>query len=634
MMQESNAEMRRGMAQVLNSFTPGAVFSYGQQGFSMQVDDWKTVRMDSVDGDRVANRIAGAVSEFRNSHNPPWNDIENAIIDMYRPTEVQGEFFPKTMVCRQCNAVFRPRSLKHLAKTEGHCQRSGCDGQLQQLQFILVHDCGTVTNIEPRPCDKPGHSWDDIYLKRGDPDDMTTFSFRCRKCRQDTKSLVGQCEGCGEWVNRASPLQSGSVYYPQRSVMVDIPPVGIEGRNLQYDEGWARVLMHAHLGKLDLTEDGITLEGVATRAGIDKEQLASIEADLANVDPETAENIIQALSAASSGGPGRLEVVKQNEQYIDLPDDSNRYACIAHELFTFIRATKGYEGDSTIVREIDRHPAPRPLSDFVDNNDFVHRYRQAALYRDLLDDINVTDSWVVDSFPLLSVVYGYSRDEPDARRVDLREFKSVESDDSLTVFGDRSPSEAIILKVDRKEIVKWLLESGTLSGADAPNLDDDVALKTWFIENVDPTEVQNPFTEIEDEMTEQVYTLLHTMSHALMGTASEQCGLGSDSISELILPTVPAIVLYAESMEHFALGGMFTLFKTRMHTWVDRAKQLANHCIYDPTCINNEEGAACHVCMHVSEFTCEYFNRTLDRRVLIGEEGRIPAFWDISRDEF
>jgi len=626
-MEESNAEMRRGIAQVLSSFTPGAIFSFGQEGFSMQVDDWKTERLENVDENRVTNRIAGPVSEFRNSDQPPWNNIENKAIDIYYPTEVQGDFFPMTMVCRECQAVFSPRNQKHLADTHGRCPRCG-DGRLRQLQFVLTHDCGAVTNIEPKACNQ--HGWDTIYLKRGDPDDVTTFGFNCRACGKQTKSLTGPCSGCDAYINEASPLQSGSVYYPQREVMVEIPPVGRNARDLQYGEGWSRVLMHAHLGLLDLTQDGATIEGIATRAGIDQEQLADIEQELEDVPKATATKIIDTLRDAQGGLPGRVEITRKNKLYVNLPDDSNRYSQIGHELFTFRRSTEPYEGDPSDLRDVDRHPNPRPLSKYVDDDDFVSKYPQAGIYRDRLESINVTDAWVVDNFPLLSVVYGYTRDDVQASNVDLRSFGSSGSSDAMTVFGDRSPSEAIILEVDREAIIEWMLEAGELSGVDAPDLDDEVDTRSWFLENVDPTEIQNPFTPIEDETTEQVYELLHTMSHALMGTASEQCGLDSDSISELILPTVPAIILYAESMEHFALGGMFTLFKTRLDQWVTDAKKHAARCIYDPACIDDNSGAACHACMHVSEFTCQSFNNTLDRKVLIGDGETVPAFWDLS----
>ncbi|WP_227134568.1 DUF1998 domain-containing protein [Halorubellus salinus] len=622
-MQDNDADMERGVAQVLSSFTPGAVFSYGQAGFSMMVDNWKVQPMENVDGNRVANHIAGSVREFRNSDAQPWNNIEHEPIDIYRPNEVQGEFFPQTMVCNSCDNVFAPKDLKHLAASEGECDN--CGGELQQLQFVLVHECGHVNDIEPKPCSQ--HGWDPIKLKRGDPEQMQTFGFVCRSCGTETKSLVGACE-CGEFINQASPLQSGSVYYPQRETIVDIPPVGGSELNIQYGESWARILMHAHIGELDLSQDGVTLEAVASREGVPEEQLDDIRDQLEEVPPETAETIIQTLSDAASGGPGRREIVELNEQHVSLSDNPDRYTQISHELFTFLRATRGYQGAQADLDDVDRHPSPRPLSDFT-QTDFVNRYHQAALYEELLDDIAIEDAWVVDNFPLLSLIYGYSRGRPDARKADLRGFENPQAGrDAVTVYGDRSPSEAIILQFDRSAIIDWLIEAGELAGMDAPDQDDEKKLKIWFLENIDPTETQNPFTPIEDALTEQVYELLHSSSHALMGTASEQCGLDSDSISELILPTVPAIILYAESMEHFSLGGMFTLFKTRLHNWVDRAKEHANSCIYDPACRTEESGAACHACLHTSEFTCEMFNKTLNRNVLIGDPGRNPAFWE------
>jgi hypothetical protein len=74
---------------------------------------------------------------------------------------------------------------------------------------------------------------------------------------------------------------------------------------------------------------------------------------------------------------------------------------------------------------------------------------------------------------------------------------------------------------------------------------------------------------------------------------------------------------------------MFTLFKTQIRNWVKDSKEFARECIYDPACANSESGAACHACMHVSEFTCENFNANLDRNMLVGTGDRYDAFWDI-----
>ncbi|RLM48486.1 hypothetical protein DVK06_18010, partial [Halorubrum sp. Atlit-28R] len=145
-------------------------------------------------------------------------------------------------------------------------------------------------------------------------------------------------------------------------------------------------------------------------------------------------------------------------------------------------------------------------------------------------------------------------------------------------FADRSPSEAIVLEVDRKAIVNWLVANGILredadddSRRAIPDVDDEQALQEWFLTNVATTEIENPFDDIEDEITDAVYTLLHSMSHCLLARAGEQCGLATDTLGERIFPNVPAIVIYAATTESFSLGSMSTLFKTRLHPWLSQA---------------------------------------------------------------
>jgi hypothetical protein len=53
-------------------------------------------------------------------------------------------------------------------------------------------------------------------------------------------------------------------------------------------------------------------------------------------------------------------------------------------------------------------------------------------------------------------------------------------------------------------------------------------------------------------------------------------------------------------------------------------------CVYDPVCM--EETGACHACMHVSEMSCEHFNRNLSRRYLFGwiepDGDEFIGYWD------
>lgn len=626
-MNQENAEMERGVAQVLANFVPGDLFDYGRYGISMMVDEWDHREMD-VDSRRVANHIEGRVGSFRNGHRAPWSELEDARIDVFKPHKVFGEIFPTTMVCKRCDRVEYRDSAKSFQYSNGYCPRDGCNGQLQQLSFVATHDCGEIFTLSPSGCDN--HGFDDIRLSRGVPEDMRTWSFQCGICRQRTGDLTAYCDRCDEPVRSAQPTNAGSVFYPQREVIVDIPHVGVNENEIPYGEEWTRILMAAHLGDVDLSEKDVTLEEIAINEETEEEVIQGLYDQFGEEWVE--ENKEQALQIAMGNSPSRGTVVAQNRDEVELPaeggdEEGSAYTAVAHELFTFLRSTEGYEGKSMREEVQERHPTPRSLSEFVDDDDFVEKYPQAKLYREKLDRINVSEAWVVDNFPLLNTVFGYTRDSPDASETTLRAFDHPYNLDALTVWGDRSPSEAIVLELDRAAIVDWLVENDYLSEAEAPDTDDDTELKRWFLNNFDNTKTQNPFTPIDDEITDVLYRLVHSNSHSLMKTASEQCGLGSDSISELLLPSVPAIVLYAQSMEHFALGGMFTLFKSRIHPWVDDAVEHASRCIYDPACIDDDDGAACHACLHISEFTCEYYNGALDRELLVGGERHTP-FWD------
>ncbi|MCF2207765.1 hypothetical protein KVP02_08895 [Halobacterium salinarum] len=117
------------------------------------------------------------------------------------------------------------------------------------------------------------------------------------------------------------------------------------------------------------------------------------------------------------------------------------------------------------------------------------------------------------------------------------------------------------------------------------------------------------------------------MSHCLLARAGEQCGLATSSLSERIFPVIPAIAIYAASTENFALGSMFTLFKTRLHPWVSDARDLADQCLVDATCREDPSGAACDACLHIEETSCEAINHHLDRRI-IRSKSDIVGFWD------
>nr|WP_318655290.1 hypothetical protein [Halobacterium salinarum] len=421
------------------------------------------------------------------------------------------------------------------------------------------------------------------------------------------------------------PTASSRIFYSEKAVEVDIPYLSDEADDIPNDKAWAHVLMAAHLGIADLESD--TLESLATTEG----KLDKYQKWVDKLGEEQAKEMFDDMDQNIHG----RETLVADTKHITPPDTTEdvdegtralAYSNIAHQLFTFQRSTKGYEGDLEALEDT-RHPIPKSLNQFLNDPEFRERHPQSGRYRPQLTESHIRQAWIVDQFPLLNILYGYTRADSQSNNADLRSFPHPRERATTPIFADRTPSEAIIFEIDRTAIINWLQANGVISADERPDTSDEAALKEWFLNNIATTELDNPFSPIEDDVTRWVYRLLHSLSHCLLARAGEQCGLATSSLSERIFPVIPAIAIYAASTENFALGSMFTLFKTRLHPWVSDARDLADQCLVDATCREDPSGAACDACLHIEETSCEAINHHLDRRI-IRSKSDIVGFWD------
>ncbi|MEU9060695.1 DUF1998 domain-containing protein [Streptomyces sp. NPDC048430] len=128
------------------------------------------------------------------------------------------------------------------------------------------------------------------------------------------------------------------------------------------------------------------------------------------------------------------------------------------------------------------------------------------------------------------------------------------------------------------------------------------------------------------------YIALHTLSHLLIRTIALECGYNSASLAERIYagdeenPRTGILIYTAVPDSEGTLGGLVSLAEEReFGRIVRRALGDASHCSGDPLCSERLphdpadflHGAACHICLFVSETTCERGNRFLDRRFLV-----------------
>ena len=137
------------------------------------------------------------------------------------------------------------------------------------------------------------------------------------------------------------------------------------------------------------------------------------------------------------------------------------------------------------------------------------------------------------------------------------------------------------------------------------------------------------------------FIALHTLSHLLIRTIALECGYSSASLSERIYagteddPRTGILIYTAVPDAEGTLGGLVSLGEPRTFSRIfRRALRDAERCSSDPLCAERLpaapadflHGAACHVCLFVSETTCERGNRFLDRRFVVPID---PAFRSI-----
>lgn len=132
------------------------------------------------------------------------------------------------------------------------------------------------------------------------------------------------------------------------------------------------------------------------------------------------------------------------------------------------------------------------------------------------------------------------------------------------------------------------------------------------------------------------FYLLHTLSHLLLTAISLECGYAASAIRERIY-SQSGNVEGQRPMAAVLLGTGTTGSEGTLGGLVEEGRQLRHHlreawdlgrlCSNDPVCAAHDpehassdrrsEGAACHGCLYIAECSCEWFNRFLDRALLV-----------------
>jgi hypothetical protein len=232
-------------------------------------------------------------------------------------------------------------------------------------------------------------------------------------------------------------------------------------------------------------------------------------------------------------------------------------------------------------------------------------------YIDAVEAAGLYDVDLVDRFPVLRGVFGYSRGGGLAGEKRLVAFRGAGG--VFQLHADANETEALMIRLDPVRVADWLASKGLLAGPPSSAREARIAI-------LEACQIPAKGDELDAETAgSAVLTLLHSYSHRLIRQLAVMAGIDRESIAEYVVPEHLTAYVYATPRGDFVLGGMQAVFETELHTLLERQVSAEQRCPLDPAC--SRAGGACLACLHLGEPSCSYYNRFLDRTTLFGGTG-------------
>lgn len=520
------------------------------------------------------------------------NDINNFVINKFqlvldRKKEYSGHYqvFPRTFYCTKCKDFRNVSNEEWESFNINKCRHKNCNGHYKQLSFVTF--CPTCGEIEPlyMKCDEHGHNH--LKLKIDNIQTPGSWTLICTECQKEGKDPIKNItyrycnhKHYGEKICNAPatekkiiPVSQGSIY---KSVVVTTVDVQESVGNIDSID---YIMFGAYLGEFDDFDN-------------DLEDINEAILDL--------EELQQNPKAKRKYNPDYVKELEQLEQ--DLDDLKIRYEDYnLNELNDYL-ILSGYFSNNEKQIEFIKYGEECKK----DANEYEK-------YQNLKTDFKIEELTYIPKINLISssigTIKGINKFYEEGFIPHFEPHYSNE-DDIIKAYAYPFETEGLMIDLDKVYIVNWLIENKFIS---KNKVSSDKEAKDILIE-----------LEDDSKAYEAIYTLIHTFSHILIRRSSLYTGIDEDSCSEILFPKSAAFLIYSTS--NINIGGFKYVFENSINNWFQDIKLDIDDCVFDPSCLN--DGGACFSCLHLPEYVCTNFNKSLDRDVFLGKTERWnKGFW-------
>jgi hypothetical protein len=625
---KTNNIMHRGVHQALYKYLPGSWVDFTQSGgginYAVYVERWNSVQLTDINSNRLLRLVNQRVQEFKASSNeksmsvvnfsstineenyyvltPKVSEQERAIVTLIKPW---------VFVCNKCGRLRQYGSYDDLKRNE-HKPCSECGNHLTQLKMIRFCKCGYADGIFVPRCRNSDHGTKHM-IRRG-----SGIDFVCNKCGQKA-GLPFNCPECNKKLEIKAALDS-SHYIPFTLSLIDLldKRKDVFLKNERESRG-EKIVIAQYLNLIGQDEYFEIIEKGKIVQEEEFEISLKREADIlraGNLDDDMIAMVLDAKRRSNPNGKifRAIDLVGQGLSVVS----NDAIKPIAEEIMEFdelintkfVLSIEDAERDAEIV------------------NDGIK-----PDYKGIVRKMGFSNVQLCSKVPIVFSAYGYTRKDRSGDGVRLNGFP--QEMDKKNIYATRLETEGVLFQLDRSMVLTWLLENKLVQHEDLPQDMSDYGLKMWFLDRIRQDKIF-AFTPIEESdnlglITKRVYTLLHSISHALIKEASEICGLDKSSLSEYILPNIPAVFIYCSNTQGFNMGALYSAFQSHLDRWLKNAQERSQKCIFNPICIDKEK--ACSGCLFLNEVSCQHFNKDLDRGYLCGyfnkqKQIKLKGFWE------
>lgn len=559
----------RSTSQVLYGFLP-------QQTVDLKGDVWKVrewrnaLRVSNVDDETLRRELLRLVHPWEVQQNDNYlgrslrrND-PISVLEVNPENGVEVEPFPRQWVCRAC------KRLHNSADARCPCGATS----LSSFHFVGYHDqCGALREVPlPRPC--PEHR--QLAVRFPGASSSSELRFVCPVCdRILRKGFPAIPCTCGKPGNLAFNVHRAAAVFTPRTVVVVNAPRAEQRQAIAQAGGRSRALSWMLDGMQGRVTDTAATEE-SLRQGLEAQRLPKTV-----IDAMVAQAMAAGLGAAASV-----------ELRPDVKEDAE---------------------DQAVTVALASLNSRQSLADLQDLASGTAMAAKRALYRDhypfAISEAGLESVDLMDRFPILTGVFGYTRGEYSPGASGLVPFRSQSG--GINLHADFAETEALFFRLEPMQVATWLVRRGwTL-----PAFENARAARLAIL-----SVCNMPAGFDRDRSIHQdLFMLVHSYAHRSMRIGAKFAGIDRSALAELLVPLHLGFFVYAVARGDFVLGGLQAVYESRLHDLLGAIVHDERRCPMDPGC--SKGGGACPACLHVGEPSCRWFNQLLDRETLFGSAG-------------